>query len=159
MMMSDASATAGVHLTPGLVGRVWRFAHAYRSRVFAFLGLVVVQSFLGLVPPLVIKQIIDHVVRQAAARLGRQVGQFGHAQAVVGRLGQGDEHAVVVAAQPVGLERVVEGGEQVAGAVDDALPGVELDGREPVDGGGTRYGGAVGAVGGGGHVGQSRRNS
>jgi len=62
MMMSDASATAGVHLTPGLVGRVWRFAHAYRSRVFAFLGLVVVQSFLGLVPPLVIKQIIDHAV-------------------------------------------------------------------------------------------------
>jgi ATP-binding cassette subfamily B protein len=62
MMMSDASATTGVHLTPGLIRRVWQFAHAYRSRVFAFLGLVVVQSFLGLVPPLVIKQIIDHAV-------------------------------------------------------------------------------------------------
>ena len=65
LMSTDASATAGVHLTPGLVGRVWRFAHAYRSRVFAFLGLVVLQSFLGLVPPLVIKQIIDHAVPEA----------------------------------------------------------------------------------------------
>jgi ATP-binding cassette subfamily B protein len=64
MMMSDPSAAKGVTLTPGLVRRVWRFAHAYRMRVFAFLGLVVVESLLGLVPPLVIKSIIDHAVPQ-----------------------------------------------------------------------------------------------
>ncbi|MBX3284726.1 MAG: ABC transporter ATP-binding protein [Actinobacteria bacterium] len=62
MMTSDPSATKGVSLTPGLVGRVWRFAHAYRLRVFGFLAIVVVESFLGLVPPLVIKAIIDHAV-------------------------------------------------------------------------------------------------
>ena len=59
MMSSDPSATKGITLTPGLVRRVWTFAHAYRTRVFGFLAIVVVSSFLGLVPPLVIKAIID----------------------------------------------------------------------------------------------------
>ncbi len=62
LMMSDPSATKGSTLTPGLIGRVWRFAAAYRSRVFVFLGLIVVEAVLGLAPPLVIKQIIDHAV-------------------------------------------------------------------------------------------------
>jgi ATP-binding cassette subfamily B protein len=62
MMSSDPSATKGITLTPGLVRRVWTFAHAYRSRVFGFLAIVVVSSFLGLVPPLVIKAIIDTAV-------------------------------------------------------------------------------------------------
>ena len=62
MMSSDPSATKGIALTPGLVRRVWTFAHAYRSRVFGFLAIVVVSSFLGLVPPLVIKAIIDTAV-------------------------------------------------------------------------------------------------
>src|SRR3954453_9921666 len=62
LMSSDSSATKGVTLTPGLVRRVWRFAHHYRSRTFWFLGIVVVESFLGLAPPLVIKAIIDRAV-------------------------------------------------------------------------------------------------
>ncbi len=61
-MMSDPSATKGVTLTPGLVRRVWRYAHQYRKRVFAFLALVVVESLLGLIPPLVIRSIIDNAV-------------------------------------------------------------------------------------------------
>lgn len=53
-------------LTPGLIRRrVWRFARAYRRRVAAFLTLVVVQSFLGLAPPLVIRRIIDHAIPDA----------------------------------------------------------------------------------------------
>ncbi|MEO6628492.1 MAG: ABC transporter ATP-binding protein [Aquihabitans sp.] len=63
MMMQDDSVKSAT-LTPGLIKRVWRFAHAYRLRVFGFLGLVVVESILGLVPPLVIKQIIDHAAPQ-----------------------------------------------------------------------------------------------
>ena len=62
MMRSDPSAVAGVTLTPGLVRRVWAFAAAYRMRVGGFLVLVVAQSFLGLVPPLVIRQIIDEAL-------------------------------------------------------------------------------------------------
>jgi len=62
MMSTDPSATKGVTLTPGLVGRVWNFAHRYRARTFWFLAIVVVESFLGLAPPLVIKTIIDQAV-------------------------------------------------------------------------------------------------
>jgi ATP-binding cassette subfamily B protein len=62
LMSSDSSATKGVTLTPGLVRRVWRFAHHYRARTFWFLAIVVVESFLGLAPPLVIKAIIDRAV-------------------------------------------------------------------------------------------------
>ena len=61
MMTADPSAKQAT-LTPGLVRRVWTFAHAYRSRVFGFLAIVVVSSFLGLAPPLVIKAIIDTAV-------------------------------------------------------------------------------------------------
>jgi len=69
MMGTDASATKGVSLTPGLVRRVWSFAHAYRSRTFGFLAIVVVESFLGLAPPLVIKAIIDDAVPKDDRRL------------------------------------------------------------------------------------------
>jgi ATP-binding cassette subfamily B protein len=44
------------------VKRVWGFANVYRGRVFGFLAIVVVESFLGLAPPLVIKTIIDRAV-------------------------------------------------------------------------------------------------
>ncbi len=64
MMMTDKSATKGVHLTPGLVRRVWEFAHAYRARVAGFLVIVIVESVIGLGPPLLIKRIIDHAVPQ-----------------------------------------------------------------------------------------------
>jgi ATP-binding cassette subfamily B protein len=61
MMTADPSAKQAT-LTPGLVRRVWSFAHAYRRRVFAFLGVTVVTAFLGLIPPLLIKSIIDDAV-------------------------------------------------------------------------------------------------
>jgi ATP-binding cassette subfamily B protein len=61
MMTADPSAKQAT-LTPGLVRRVWSFAHAYRLRVFAFLGVTVVTAFLGLIPPLLIKSIIDDAV-------------------------------------------------------------------------------------------------
>jgi len=61
-MMSSDSSAAKATLAPGLVKRVWSFARAYRSRVFGFLAIVVVESFLGLAPPLVIKTIIDRAV-------------------------------------------------------------------------------------------------
>ncbi|MGN6692736.1 MAG: ABC transporter ATP-binding protein [Aquihabitans sp.] len=61
VMTADQSVKQAT-LTPGLVRRVWTFAHAYRARVFAFLGVTVVIAFLGLVPPLLIKTIIDDAV-------------------------------------------------------------------------------------------------
>src|SRR6478609_3136409 len=61
VMTADQSVKQAT-LTPGLVRRVWAFAHEYRLRVFAFLGVTVVIAFLGLVPPLLIKAIIDDAV-------------------------------------------------------------------------------------------------
>src|SRR3954454_647607 len=61
MMMSDSSAKTAT-LTPGLVKRVWGFAHEYRTRVFGFLFVVVAEAFLGLAPALVIKRIIDDAI-------------------------------------------------------------------------------------------------
>ncbi|MFN8017463.1 MAG: ABC transporter ATP-binding protein [Acidimicrobiales bacterium] len=61
MMMADQSAKQAA-LSPGLVRRVWEFAHAYRSRVFGFLAIVVAEAFLALVPALLIKQIIDEAL-------------------------------------------------------------------------------------------------
>lgn len=61
MMTADKSA-ASATLTPGLIRRVWQFAHEYRMRVGAFLVLVVITAFFGLVPPLVIRAIIDDAV-------------------------------------------------------------------------------------------------
>jgi ATP-binding cassette subfamily B protein len=61
MMTADPSVKRAT-LTPGLVRRVWRFAHHYRNRVFAFLGVTVATAFLGLAPPLLIRAIIDDAV-------------------------------------------------------------------------------------------------
>ena len=61
MMMADASAKQAT-LSPGLVKRVWVFAHRYRSRVFGFLAIVMAEALLAVIPALLIKQIIDEAV-------------------------------------------------------------------------------------------------
>src|SRR6478752_1952946 len=61
MMTADASVKQAT-LTPGLVRRVWSFAHEYRSRVFGFLFVVVVTAFLSLAPPLLIRAIFDEAI-------------------------------------------------------------------------------------------------
>lgn len=61
-MMSADKAAAQAELSPGLVRRVWRFAHAYRLRVAGFLAIVIVTSLFGIVPPLVIRAIIDDAI-------------------------------------------------------------------------------------------------
>lgn len=61
-MMSADKAAAKAELSPGLVRRVWRFAHAYRWRVAGFLVIVIITSLFGIVPPLVIRAIIDDAI-------------------------------------------------------------------------------------------------
>ncbi len=69
IMHSDPNGAKDISLTPGLVRRVWSFAHHYRARTFWFLGIVVVESLLGLAPPRVIKAIIDHAVPERSRSL------------------------------------------------------------------------------------------
>ncbi|HRW38024.1 MAG TPA: ABC transporter ATP-binding protein [Aquihabitans sp.] len=87
MMMADQSAKRAT-LTPGLVKRVWQFAHAYRARVGWFLLIVIVEAVLALAPALVIKAIIDDAVpnddtRQVTLLAGLLIG-VAFAQAALG---------------------------------------------------------------------------
>lgn len=43
-------------------GRVWHFASPYRPMVIGFLGAVVLQALLGLIPPILFGRIIDQVI-------------------------------------------------------------------------------------------------
>ncbi len=67
MMYSGSSAVAGVQLPRGLVRRVWAFSRRYHRRVGWFLLIIIVEAMLGLVPPLLIRQIIDHSIRNKDA--------------------------------------------------------------------------------------------
>ena len=42
--------------------RVWAFAHPYRSMVAGFVATVVLSSVLGVVPPLLFREIIDGAI-------------------------------------------------------------------------------------------------
>ena len=62
MMGSDSSALDGVRLPRGLVRRVWAFSGKYHRRVGWFLLIIVVEALLGLIPPLLIRQLVDHTI-------------------------------------------------------------------------------------------------
>jgi len=59
---SDPSAIAGARVQKGLVRRVWRFARAYRRMLAGFLATIVVAALLDLVPPLLMRAVIDDAV-------------------------------------------------------------------------------------------------
>ena len=56
---SDPTAIAGARVQKGLVKRVWRFARSYRLMLLGFLATIVVAALVNLVPPLLIRRIID----------------------------------------------------------------------------------------------------
>lgn len=49
-------------ITRESAARVWRFASPYRPMVVGFLGTVIVQALLGLIPPILFGRIIDQVI-------------------------------------------------------------------------------------------------
>ncbi|CAN5786709.1 ABC transporter ATP-binding protein [soil metagenome] len=56
---SDPNQIAGAHLSEGVVRRVWAFARPYRRMLLAFLAVIIAAALVNLVPPLLIKGIID----------------------------------------------------------------------------------------------------
>lgn len=62
MMNSDAEAVAGVSIGRRTVRRVLTFARPYRTAIVAFIGVIVVESVLALVPIFVFKKIIDEAI-------------------------------------------------------------------------------------------------
>jgi ATP-binding cassette subfamily B protein len=65
MLGSDPSLVRGAHLDRRLVRRVWSFARPYRTMLFAFLVTIVLEAIVGILPPLLIKRIIDVAIPQS----------------------------------------------------------------------------------------------
>jgi ATP-binding cassette subfamily B protein len=61
---SDPTAIAGARVQKGLIRRVWRFARSYRPMLAGFLATIVLAALIDLVPPLLIRRIIDDALPQ-----------------------------------------------------------------------------------------------
>ncbi len=61
-MGADHSKLKGKAITPGTTRRVWECARPYRAMIAAFVVTVVGGTFLGLLPPLVIREIFDSAI-------------------------------------------------------------------------------------------------
>jgi len=62
MMPGDSDALDGKHLADGTFKRVWTFARPYRGTIAVFLGAILAAALLALVPPFVIREILDNAI-------------------------------------------------------------------------------------------------
>jgi len=67
-MASDRSGLKGKTITADTRRRVWGFARPYRAWIFAFIATTVASTFLGLLPPLVIREIFDSAIAEGDGR-------------------------------------------------------------------------------------------
>jgi len=58
----DAGAVEGAKIDAESARRIWRFASPYRGLIYGFLATVVLQALLGLVPAILLSQIIDRAI-------------------------------------------------------------------------------------------------
>jgi ATP-binding cassette, subfamily B, bacterial len=61
----DVEALKAATVTPGTGGRIWRFLKPYRTRLAIYLFVIVLSAAIGSVPPLLVKDLIDHGVGRA----------------------------------------------------------------------------------------------
>ncbi len=61
-MAADRSGLKGRTITAGTRRRVWGFARPYRASIATFIVTTVASTFLGLLPPLVIREIFDSAI-------------------------------------------------------------------------------------------------
>jgi ATP-binding cassette subfamily B protein len=66
---SDPTEIAGATLDRSIVRRVWGFARPYRRQLLTFLGVIVASAVLNLVPPLLIRAILDDAIPDERAGL------------------------------------------------------------------------------------------
>ena len=62
MMPRDTDAVRDVTLAEGTSRRVWAFARPYRATIAVFLAAILVAALLALVPPLVVRAILDDAI-------------------------------------------------------------------------------------------------
>ena len=73
MMPRDTEAVKDARLARDTARRVWGFARPYRLTIAMFLTAIVAAALLALVPPLVVRRIIDDAIPDAQAGGGRSV--------------------------------------------------------------------------------------
>ena len=61
-MTADRSVLDGKELTKQTRRRVMSFARPYRASIVGFLGTIIASTFLGLLPPLLIREIFDDAI-------------------------------------------------------------------------------------------------
>ena len=69
MMPRDTSVLDGSSVNRRTAQRVWRFARPYRGTITVFVTAIIVAAILALVPPLVVRAILDTAIPQADRRL------------------------------------------------------------------------------------------
>jgi len=69
MMPRDTSVLDGSSVNRRTAQRVWRFAQPYRGTIIIFVAAIIVAAILALVPPLVVRAILDTAIPQADRRL------------------------------------------------------------------------------------------
>lgn len=62
MMPGDSDSVRGVELADGTLRRVWQFARPYRVTIFVFLVAILLAALLALVPPFVVREILDNAI-------------------------------------------------------------------------------------------------
>ncbi|MDG1266697.1 MAG: ABC transporter ATP-binding protein [Ilumatobacter sp.] len=62
MMPGDSDAVKDIHIADGTAKRVWGFARPYRSTILVFLAAILAAAMLALVPPFVVREIIDQAI-------------------------------------------------------------------------------------------------
>jgi ATP-binding cassette, subfamily B, bacterial len=62
MMPGDSAAVKDLRLAEGTAHRVWAFAKPYRRTIIVFLLAILAAALLGLVPPFVVREIIDNAI-------------------------------------------------------------------------------------------------
>ena len=69
MMPRDTSVLEGSSVNGRTANRVWRFARPYRGTIAIFVTAIIVAAILALVPPLVVRAILDTAIPNADRRL------------------------------------------------------------------------------------------
>ncbi len=69
MMPGDSDAIKDKRIAEGTAKRVWSFARPYRSTIIVFLVAILAAALLALVPPFVVRAIIDQAIPDADRRL------------------------------------------------------------------------------------------
>lgn len=62
LMPRNESAVAGARLSRATLRRVWSFARPYRGMIGLFLAVILLAALLALVPPLVVREILDRAI-------------------------------------------------------------------------------------------------